>query len=611
MSDLLLSICITTFNRDKFLDELLTSIPDSYVDRIEVCVNDNANHDNTPQVIERHRPRFPNFRHMRRERVYEFDDNLLNVVSLATGKYCWTIGDDDQLTTDALDVLFDVLENERPSILIVNPILISIDKAWKKTQHWLPADIPSFHFRFDEADKIKRYYDLAQGISAIGGFISTNVFDRKLWLNTAIDRQIASHFVHLNKLTAMLYANVEERRSFIYLNKHIVYATVENTAVNQFNFSVKKRMFLDFNTITAVADAYIKDPALRQSFVHILRRQHPFGGLFRTLVVPETDAQEYQLLTRIFPAWQLFACRHFCYRRHGVVHRSLKLGKLGLSDLPGVARRLKSFLWRVCGYNVFRSIVHHAPYWAKTRIDFLALLAPPNIDVDFNYNGLLFRAPAEALYLIPELATNGYARFIRGCGRVLDLGGYIGESALALSQCNREVWVYEPELRKFDIILRHVNINGKQGAVKAFRQAVVGDGRASASIAANGVFDGSASLAESGGQPVPCVSIEAVLDQASFDGLKMDIEGGEYEIFAYFLARPERFQFARGVVELHFNGMSEGRAKILDETIALLNARGLEPSFYLRPSRQKTFAAFAEIREWTDSPYVMMRFGKK
>ncbi|MDR3150214.1 MAG: glycosyltransferase [Candidatus Peribacteria bacterium] len=50
-----LSICIPTYNREKFLPDALNSIlkqiNDNNKDKIEICISDNASEDNTKELI--------------------------------------------------------------------------------------------------------------------------------------------------------------------------------------------------------------------------------------------------------------------------------------------------------------------------------------------------------------------------------------------------------------------------------------------------------------------------------------------------------------------------------------------------------------------------------
>ncbi|MCU1489210.1 MAG: antigen biosynthesis abequosyltransferase RfbV, partial [Acidimicrobiaceae bacterium] len=97
----LLSLCIPTHHgRAAQLDRLLTGIaaqlpPDGSV---EVCVSDNGSRDATQEVLERHRvPLGDRLVTGRNEANLGLTRNLLRVVELARGRFCWLLGSDDGL----------------------------------------------------------------------------------------------------------------------------------------------------------------------------------------------------------------------------------------------------------------------------------------------------------------------------------------------------------------------------------------------------------------------------------------------------------------------------------------------------------------------------------
>lgn len=321
----LLSICIPTFNRDDHLEALFDSIPDKYLDKVEVCVSENpAPDDYTKELVERYCGRFPHFKYEQRDHNYGFDNNLLHVVEMATGKYCWTVGSDDWLAKNALDAVFEILEKEEPSILIVNQITINIDKTWQKKKYWLPPEVESYKFNPQRPEEVKEYFKQARMISAVGAFISSNIFDRELWINTKINREIAVDYTHLNKMAAMIFTHSDQEIKFMYIKENLVYATIDNGAVAAKAWSARHRLFVDLIAVTEIADEYIDDPEIRREYIHILRGEHPFFDLLRTAVIPDCNEDEMRILKRIFPHWQIFICRYLGFRRGSFIHKTLK-----------------------------------------------------------------------------------------------------------------------------------------------------------------------------------------------------------------------------------------------------------------------------------------------
>lgn len=322
---ILLSICIPTYDREKFIGTLLESIPEKYCSQVEICISENpAPGDNTRDLVELYRPRFPHFKYKLQDCDLGFDYNLQYVVQMASGTYCWTIGSDDWLTPDALDIVFEVLQRDSPDLLIANQIAITVNKERQFKKYWLPPAIERYGFYFRDAGSLKEYCRLSGSLSALGAFISSNIFNRQLWLSTAFNREIAAGYVHLNRLNAMLFSPAHGDKRFMYIRQDVVYATIGNDDVLTGRQTAKTRLFLDLNSMAEIADAYISDPQVKTEFLHVLRRQHPLRDLFRTAVIPDCDKGEILLLKRLFPLWQIWICRYFGYRRDHFVHKVLK-----------------------------------------------------------------------------------------------------------------------------------------------------------------------------------------------------------------------------------------------------------------------------------------------
>src|SRR3989344_8743946 len=115
MNKPLLSICIPTYSRERYLKECLDSIVAQFGDQevrdnVEVVVSDNASPDNTREVVEEYRQKFSNIKYFRNDKNIGFDLNVINVVEKANGEYCWYMGDDDVIGGNNLRFVVDFLK---------------------------------------------------------------------------------------------------------------------------------------------------------------------------------------------------------------------------------------------------------------------------------------------------------------------------------------------------------------------------------------------------------------------------------------------------------------------------------------------------------------------
>lgn len=118
----LLTIAIPTYNRSRYLRELLQSLLDDLhgESRIELIVSDNASPDETPQLIEEFRNRGLQFRYIRNETNIGADANFLQCFEQARGKYVWLVGDDDIIIPGGIAKILKLLETGDYSIVYMS-----------------------------------------------------------------------------------------------------------------------------------------------------------------------------------------------------------------------------------------------------------------------------------------------------------------------------------------------------------------------------------------------------------------------------------------------------------------------------------------------------------
>lgn len=107
-----LSICIPTYNRVVLLRETLDSIVPQLREGVEIVICDNASPDATPELVAEYQQNYPGITYFRWPENSGFDRNILKVVEVAGGDYCWLLGDDDHLQPGALDCLLPLLDGK-------------------------------------------------------------------------------------------------------------------------------------------------------------------------------------------------------------------------------------------------------------------------------------------------------------------------------------------------------------------------------------------------------------------------------------------------------------------------------------------------------------------
>jgi abequosyltransferase len=173
----LLSICIPTYNRADFIGHCLDSILGQWVEGIELVIVDGASKDATPAVVAEYQRRYPFIRYFRRSSNVGIDEDVLKVVELATGDYCWLMSDDDQFEPGALaDVLGKLGQFSDLAGASVN--YSSYDISMKFKIATVPALIGMDH----TSDHLfLSREDCFAGLSMHLGYLSAQIVNRKLW----------------------------------------------------------------------------------------------------------------------------------------------------------------------------------------------------------------------------------------------------------------------------------------------------------------------------------------------------------------------------------------------------------------------------------------------
>lgn len=111
----ILSICIPTWNRSKYLKSSLELV-NKQLDCIkpgciEILVSDNASDDNTKDVIQELAKKGMSINYDRNTTNIGASENCLKCINWAKGKYIWLLGDDDFLLPGTLVTILTILEH--------------------------------------------------------------------------------------------------------------------------------------------------------------------------------------------------------------------------------------------------------------------------------------------------------------------------------------------------------------------------------------------------------------------------------------------------------------------------------------------------------------------
>lgn len=184
-----LSICIATFNRCKFIGKTLDSILSQLLFGVEVLVVDGASTDDTQQVLEKYLPLHNRLRYYKEPVNSGVDRDYDKAVSYAKGEYCWLMSDDDLLKEGAINRVLSAIA-EKVDLVVLNTEIWNADFSEKLLDRRLPittdVDYRSMgpeHFFVETANQL--------------GFVGCVVIRRRVWLARDRSPFYGTMFIHV------------------------------------------------------------------------------------------------------------------------------------------------------------------------------------------------------------------------------------------------------------------------------------------------------------------------------------------------------------------------------------------------------------------------------
>lgn len=194
-----LSICISTYNRGRYIGDTLDSILCQPLQNTEIIVADGASTDDTPLIMARYATLHPNIRYFREPENSGVDGDYDKAVGYANGEYCWLMTDDDLLLPGAVDRVLNELHVAN-DLVIVNAEVRSADLSVLLQRGRLDfKNDRSYHSNEREAffAQCGRYLS----------FIGCVVIRRELWLTRERTRYYGSLFIHAGVIFQKPLAN--------------------------------------------------------------------------------------------------------------------------------------------------------------------------------------------------------------------------------------------------------------------------------------------------------------------------------------------------------------------------------------------------------------------
>ncbi len=173
---------------------------------------------------------------------------------------------------------------------------------------------------------------------------------------------------------------------------------------------------------------------------------------------------------------------------------------------------------------------------------------------------------------------------MKGLQRVLDIGGFLWESAIYLSKFNTEVHCYELSEKNFSYLKK--NCEGITN-ISCYHTAVTTTHDAYVEYLEESDVDSTVKIQSWSNKKMLKVKNSNIVDlltQTKFDWFKLDIEWGEYEILAHLLTT-DLFTFTKWIVEFHDLNIP-ANLTFLQKFISFLSQKGYKYGLITNENRK-------------------------
>lgn len=250
----LLTIAIPTYNRAKYLEELLNSIYiqiEPYKDKIELIVSDNASVDNTETIVKNYISKGLDILYIKNNENIGPDMNFIQCFKIAKGNYFHLCGDDDIFTDLAFNKIFRIFENKREyGLIYLNCYGFNENHIQE-----MPKKNYKYYYECSTKEIVKR-------VNYYFTFISGNIINKKI-VNKNIDFETFCN-TNLVQLSWILPA-VFNTNIHVYIEDKIIAAKAENSG--------GYKLFKVFGTNMNNIFNYFKKTGVDKEYFDIINRK--------------------------------------------------------------------------------------------------------------------------------------------------------------------------------------------------------------------------------------------------------------------------------------------------------------------------------------------------
>jgi abequosyltransferase len=292
MSELLLSICIPTYNRHKYLVEnievIISQITPDLSSVVELCVVDNASTDDTVKYLAEVKARHPEISISYKVNPENLgaDGNFKLAMAMGRGTYSWLFGSDDALCEGALLKLVNLLnENPEADFVTFNRFDCDINLEKPQERFWMDESVKKQIFDFSDKYQEAFYYSHGNDVGSVFSFISTTIFRSDVMTKVKYDPSYdGTQYSFLYYFITYLKTGIK----LLHDPSHYVLCRVGNSFLK--DVGLPKRLDIDFTFFIKIKNDRFKDDENGSLFLNLLKKTHPYYRIL-SLYCTTTDEE--------------------------------------------------------------------------------------------------------------------------------------------------------------------------------------------------------------------------------------------------------------------------------------------------------------------------------
>lgn len=292
----LISICIPTYNRAKFLGSTLDSIIRQSFNNIEIIISDNASTDNTAEIIMQYQTLFPFIVYHREESNMGADSNYLKVIELASAEYCWLFGSDDVMKDGAIDIILKEIKTKF-DVYVCGLTLCSYDMT-PIIDHKIFNLTRDEEFDLSNKEIREKYFCLAQTTTALFSFIGSLIINKKKWDLVQIEREKfnGSLWIHVAKILGMIPLGLSVK----YLHSSLIFKRGDNDSF--MNNGIAGRIAISVNGYKLISTNFFQKRSIEDLNIRrVIKFEWPLIAFIKyRKILKINNPMEINALTQIF-----------------------------------------------------------------------------------------------------------------------------------------------------------------------------------------------------------------------------------------------------------------------------------------------------------------------